>query len=153
MKRQTRLLVAAVLFAVPMLLAFSGFTEDDSRSKSFTVGKGGTLSVSVDGGDIRINVWDKNEVYVKADGIDEEDMDRLKMKQDGNDVRVEFRNRRSWGGWNSNHVRFEITVPSQYNADLHTSGRYYGSRNGQRKSLRIDFGRQCETRRRQRRQS
>jgi len=122
MKKQARMLVATILVAVPMLLAFGGFVEDDSRSKSFTVAKGGALSVSVDGGDIRISVWDKNEVYVKVDGIDEEDLDRLKMKQDGNDVRVEFRNRRSWGGWNSSHLRFEITVPSQYNADLHTSG-------------------------------
>ncbi len=122
MKRQARLLIAAVLVAVPMLLAFRGFVEDDSRSKTFGVGKGGTLSVSVDGGDIKISVWDKSEVLVKADGIDDEDLDRLKMKQSGNDVRVEYRNRRSWGGWNNSHVRFEITIPSQYNADLHTSG-------------------------------
>lgn len=115
-------MIATILVAVPMLLAFSGFVEDDSRSKSFTVGKGGTLEVSVDGGDIKINVWDKNEVFVKVDGINEEDLDRLKMNQSGNDVRVEFRNRKSWGGWNSGHLRFEITVPSQYNADLHTSG-------------------------------
>ena len=122
MKGQTRLLIATVLVAVPMLLAFSGFIEDDSRSKTFTVGKGGTLEVSVDGGDITISVWDKNEVFVKADGIDDEDLDRLKMKQSGNDVRVEFRNRRGWSGWNSSHLRIEITIPSQYNADLHTSG-------------------------------
>jgi DUF4097 and DUF4098 domain-containing protein YvlB len=122
MKKQARFLIAAILVAVPMLLAFRGYVEDDSRSKTFTVGKGGTLEVSVDGGDVKINVWDRNEVLVKVDGIDDEDLDRLKMKQSGNDVRVEFRNRRSWGGWNSNHLRFEITIPKQYNADLHTSG-------------------------------
>jgi len=122
MKTQTRLLIAAILVAVPMLLAFGGIIDDDSRSKTFTVGKGGTLEVSVDGGDIRISVWDKNEVLVRVDGIDEEDLDRLKMKQSGNDVRVEYRNRRSWGGWNSGHMRFEITVPANYNADLRTSG-------------------------------
>lgn len=122
MKKQARLLIATILVAIPMLLAFSGFVEDDSRSKTFTVAKGGMLEVSVDGGDIKISVWDRNEVFVKVDGIDDEDLDRLKMKQSGNDVRVEFRNRRGWSGWNSGHLRFEITVPSQYNADLHTSG-------------------------------
>ena len=122
MKNQTRILIAAILVAVPMLLAFGGYVDDDSRSKSFTVAKGGTLEVSVDGGDIRISVWDKNEVLVRVDGIDEEDLDRLKMKQSGNDVRVEFRNRRSWGWGGSGHLRFEITVPAQYNADLRTSG-------------------------------
>ena len=122
MNTQKRLFIAAILAAVPMLFAFGGYVDDDSRSKSFTVGKGGTLGVTVDGGDIKISVWDKNEVLVRVEGIDEDDLDRLKMKQNGNDVSVEFRSRRSWGNWSSGHMRFEITVPSQYNADLHTSG-------------------------------
>lgn len=118
MKRQTKALVAAILVAVPMFLAFGRFVEDDGRTKSFTVGKGGTLEVTVDGGDIRINVWEKNEVLVKAEGLDESDLKRLEMTQSGNDVRVELRNR--WGS--HSHSRFDITVPSQYNASLHTSG-------------------------------
>jgi DUF4097 and DUF4098 domain-containing protein YvlB len=122
MKTQTRLLIASVLLAVPLLFAFGRSIDGDSRTKSFNVGKGGTLEVVVDGGDIKINVWDKNEVYVKADGIDEDDLDRLKMSQSGNDVRVEFRNRNRWWGGSSSHMRFEITVPSEYNADLHTAG-------------------------------
>lgn len=114
-----RVIVAAILVAVPFFVAFSGFIEEDGRTKSFTVGKGGTLEVSVDGGDIRINVWDKNEVLVKAEGLDESDLKRLEMTQNGNDVRVELRSR--WGS-HSGHSRFDITVPSQYNASLHTSG-------------------------------
>ena len=114
-----RVFWAAILVAAPLLLAFGGFVEDDGRTKSFTVGKGGTLEVTVDGGDIRINVWDKNEVLVKAEGLDESDLKRLEMTQSGNDVRVELRSR--WGS-RSSHSRFDITVPSQYNATLHTSG-------------------------------
>lgn len=41
------------------------------------------------------------------------------MDQRGNTVRVEYRNRR---GWNRGHTRFEITVPTQFNTDLRTSG-------------------------------
>jgi len=122
MKKITRSFIATILVAFPVLLAFSGFMQDDSRSKTFNVGKGGTLEVSVDGGDITINVWDKNEVYVRAEGIEDEDLDHLKMRQSGNDVRVEFRNRSGWGGWGGGHLRFDITIPSQFNADLHTSG-------------------------------
>lgn len=118
MKRQTKILIAAILVAVPMLLAFGGFIDDEGRTKSFNVAKGGTLEVTVDGGDIRISVWEKNEVYVKAEGIYDEDLDHLKMTQSGNDVRVELRNR--WGS--HGHARFDITVPSQYNANLHTAG-------------------------------
>jgi hypothetical protein len=110
--------MTTILVALPLLFAFGGFIEDDGRTKSFNVGKGGTLEVKVDGGDIRVSVWDKNEVLVKAEGLDESDLEHLKMTQSGNDVFVELRNR--WGS--NNHARFDITVPTQYNAVLHTSG-------------------------------
>jgi DUF4097 and DUF4098 domain-containing protein YvlB len=118
MNNKIRVFAISALVALPSLLLFG----QDSRTKSFTVAKGGTLEVRVDGGDIRINVWEKNEVYVKAEGIDEDDLEDLKMKQSGNDVIVEFRNRGGWGGWSGGHQRFDITIPSQYNTDLHTSG-------------------------------
>ncbi|TSA21259.1 hypothetical protein D4R75_06300 [bacterium] len=122
MKTTMRVFSFTMLLALPLLLAFGRQAEQDSRSKSFAVAKGGTLEVRVDGGDIRISVWEKNEVLVKTEGIDEDELDQLKMKQSGNDVSVEFRNRRGWNNWSSGHLRFDITVPSQYNANLHTSG-------------------------------
>jgi hypothetical protein len=122
MKNLKRTLVLSILLVIPLVLAFARQAEGDERTKSFAVGKGGTLEVRVDGGDIKISVWEKNEVLVKAEGIDDDDLDHLKMKQSGNDVYVEFRNRSGWGNWVSEHMRFDITVPSQYNASLHTAG-------------------------------
>lgn len=90
------------------------------RSKSFTVSKGGTLEVSVGVGDIRITPWDKNEAYIQASGIDEDDLDQLKMSQSGNTVRVTFRPR--GGGWSNSDVEFEISIPKEFDTDLHTSG-------------------------------
>jgi hypothetical protein len=114
--------------AIAMLLAgslaaqkrSSGDREDRGvRSKSFTATKGGKLEVSVSVGDIRISPWEKNEVYISVDGIDEEDLDRLKMTQSGNSVRVTFRPK-----WNEDYhnVRFEVSVPSQFDIDMNTSG-------------------------------
>ncbi|MEK9138412.1 MAG: DUF4097 family beta strand repeat-containing protein [Bacteroidota bacterium] len=120
MKEQIRLFAAAVLVAAPTFLLSPSVGEQDSRSKSFTVSKGGNLEVTVDGGDIRINVWEKNEVLVQVEGIDEEDLDRLKMNQRGNTVRVEFRRHGGW--WSDGHMRFDVTVPSEFNAELRTSG-------------------------------
>lgn len=93
---------------------------DDSgvRSKSFTVNKGGSLEVTTSVGDIRVIPWDKNEVHVEVDGIDDEDLDRLKMTQNGNSVRVSFRPK--WGDYNDIH--FEVSVPSQFDVSLKTSG-------------------------------
>lgn len=122
MKNLLKGLVLVVLLLLPGMLASARQSDNEQRTKSFNVSKGGTLEVRVEGGDIKISVWEKNEVLVKAEGIDDDDLDRLKMKQSGNDVLVEFRNRGGWGGWGGNHLRFDITVPSQYNADLHTAG-------------------------------
>ncbi len=117
--KQHRFFSMVFLFALPILMAFTPLDDQSTRSKSFTVTKGGLIEVSVDGGDIRVSSWEKNEVFVRAEGIDEDNLDRLKMDQSGNTVRVEYRNRR---GWNSGHTRFEISVPTQFNTDLRTSG-------------------------------
>jgi DUF4097 and DUF4098 domain-containing protein YvlB len=92
--------------------------EEGKDSKSFTVTKGGQLEVSVSTGDIQLKTWDKDEVNVVVDGIDEEDMDNVKVTQSGNTVRVEYRPR-----WNSSSdVYFKISLPAQFDADVRTSG-------------------------------
>jgi DUF4097 and DUF4098 domain-containing protein YvlB len=93
--------------------------ESGVRSKSFTVSKGGMLEVSVGVGDIRITTWDKNEAYVRASGIDDDEIDRLKMTQSGNTIRVTFRPR---GGWSHGSAEFEINIPKEFDTDLRTSG-------------------------------
>ena len=112
-------LAVALLLVTSATAQKRNIEERGVRSKSFTVAKGGKLDVSVSVGDIRISPWDKNEVYVSVDGIDEEDLDRLKMSQSGNSVRVTFRPK-----WDEDYhnVRFEISVPSQFDIDMNTSG-------------------------------
>ncbi|MBI4428615.1 MAG: DUF4097 family beta strand repeat protein, partial [Ignavibacteriales bacterium] len=111
--------VTLLLLSVSVLPAQKRNVEERGvRSKSFTVSKGGTLEVNASVGDIRISPWDKGEVHVEVDGIDEEDLDRLRMTQTGNSVRVSFRPR--WGDYGD--VRFEINVPSQFDVELKTSG-------------------------------
>jgi hypothetical protein len=117
MKRQTILI--SILLAALSVVAVAQKDEKGVRSKAFSVTKGGQLEVSVRGGDIRVTPWEKNEVFVQADGIDPDDLDRLIMTQSGNTVRVEFKPRRS--RW-STSPRFEINTPSEFNVDLQTSG-------------------------------
>ena len=117
MKTYTRTLIAALAALLAATLALAG--EDGSRSKSFSVGKGGTIEVSTSRGDITISPWDKNEVSVVIEGLDDEDLDKVKMTQNGNIVRVSYRSRWDDG---SGHVRFAISVPSQFNLDMNTSG-------------------------------
>lgn len=118
--KKTMAIALCTLFAL-FMKSFAGplSVEEGKQSKTFTVTKGGTLEMSVNGGDIKLSTWDKDEVLVVADGIDEEDMDDLKMTQSGNTVRVDYRPR-----WNqsSGDVVFRINIPVQFDADVHTSG-------------------------------
>jgi len=90
----------------------------DYQSKSFTVQKGGLLTVDVKPGAVRIESWSKDEVFIEADGIDERHPDRLSMAQSGNNVTVKYYDRHS----RNNDIRFYIKVPSNFNADVQTSG-------------------------------
>jgi len=114
MKFKTILVAFVILIAQ---LAFSK-TELSFQTKSFEVNPGGTLEVSVSAGDIILGSWEKNEVHIKAEGIDPDELENLRMTQTGNTVRVEYDP--EWG--ESMRVRFTINVPSQFNSDFHTSG-------------------------------
>ncbi|HTR82663.1 MAG TPA: hypothetical protein VMM58_13620 [Bacteroidota bacterium] len=114
-----KLIVVFVLFASflsPSKLVSD--TNDGKQTKSFTVSKGGELDVVVNSGDIRLSTWNKDEVNVDVDGIDEEDMNYLKITQSGNTIHVEYRPRWNWSG----NVLFKISLPEQFDADVHTSG-------------------------------
>ena len=92
--------------------------EDGKQTKTFTVTKGGSLEVNINSGDIRLSTWDKDQVSVAVEGIDDEDMDYVKMTQSGNTIRIDYRPRWNWSG----DVIFKISLPSQFDADVRTSG-------------------------------
>jgi DUF4097 and DUF4098 domain-containing protein YvlB len=117
MKTNSRVFAFALIACLAAAVALA--RDEGARSKSFTVTKGGTIEVTTSVGDIHISTWEKNQVDVKVEGLDDEDLDKVKMRQDGNTVRVSYRSH--WGGWSS-HVSFDVTVPSQFNADISTSG-------------------------------
>ncbi len=110
-----------VIFFVLLSVVSAGrcFAEDRDdlvRTKSFTVSKGGTVDVTVNGGDIRIVTWEKNEVFIKARGTEENDLDRLDMELSGSTVIVNNRE-----GWGSSDLSFDISIPSSFNCELRTS--------------------------------
>lgn len=90
-----------------------------SRSEqTFNVGKNSALDISVSGCDIVIRSWEKNAIEVIVEGLDEEDMEYVKMKQNGDEVIVTYRPKWSTRGGG----RFEVSVPQQTKLDMNTSG-------------------------------
>ena len=87
------------------------------KEQSFTVGKGSSLDVSVTGCEIIIKTTEKNEINVVVEGLDEEDLQFIKMTQSGDEVRVTYRPK-----WGNGDGRFLISVPTQTKLELRTSG-------------------------------
>jgi hypothetical protein len=87
--------------------------SQDKITKSFNVKKGENLSVKVSG-DVRVQSWSKDEVYIEVVGLDKGDYEDLKMKQEGNTISVVLKNR--------DGASFSFKTPEQFNIDIKTSG-------------------------------
>jgi hypothetical protein len=95
------------------------------KEKSITANPGEKLYVEASGANIKVEGWDKNEVYVKIFG-NKRAAEKMEFKIDqlSEGVRVEAKRKSSWlfnwgGGYS---VRIEVMVPQQYNNFLETSG-------------------------------
>lgn len=110
-----------VCFSVMAVTAIAGRERD--LTKTFQVKTGGQLIIETDNvwADIEINVWNKSEVSIEVSGVPEDEAEDLEISQNGNTVEVAFYGGRK--GWKrSRHVHFLVTVPSEFDLDLSTSG-------------------------------
>ena len=126
------------LFIILFIVPFSvyGTTEGDIK-KTFNVGSGGQLRLESDIGSIDVRSHNRNTLDVEVlfeprrggsrrlkDFLDDFDVD---FQHRGKDVTIiaEYQKER-WKFWDSIgkyiRVRFVVTVPSQYNVNLKTSG-------------------------------
>jgi len=121
MKQMNRIILAALLMLV-MIPASDAAGQSTPTSKTFKVEKGGNLVVDVEnaGASVDVKVWSKLEVTVAAHGIRESDRKYLEITQTGNNVNVYFDPGN--GHDNRGRIRFTISVPSEFNLDIGTSG-------------------------------
>lgn len=129
------LLVAAIVAATAIPAAQARIER--VVEKTFQVQPTGTLHVDTQGGSIRVNpsgdsivkITAKQKIAADTDAEADEllkDLE-LSMEQDGSDVRVSSKYERNrngfrFGSWPPVQVDFEISVPSAFATDLHTSG-------------------------------
>jgi len=93
------------------------YGDDLDFRKVFSVSPGGTLYLSSEYGDLKVNTSNRNEVVIEVQGLEESNFKNLSITQEGNSIRVSYRNR---GGW-SDDIEFNITVPTAYSLDIKTS--------------------------------
>lgn len=91
-----------------VILISSAVSTALAAERTFKVSKGGTLQVSLSGGDISISTWDRNEVKVTY-----EDGEEFQIEQRGNIIDIEDEG--YFGGED-----LDISIPSQFNVHVQT---------------------------------
>lgn len=107
------------LVLIALAFVLNGFLNPmfaTDKEKSFNVTKGENFVVTLSNGNITINTWEKDQVYIKAKNIDDDDVQYLKFDQVGNKVIVEF------NGVDSDDFTLEVAVPFKFNLDLSSGG-------------------------------
>jgi len=138
MTRSARISRYAVVLTVALAFVTAGLAyagQDNTITKSFKVEPGGKLVLDTDIGSVEVRGAPAGAVDITVErevrnGHDDKVLGdfKLNFEQRGNDVYVtgEYEkhglSRLFDNIWNKLRVRFIITVPSAYNADLRTSG-------------------------------
>lgn len=98
------------------VILFVGFSTivsgQEKTTKSFGVKKGDNLSLKVNG-DVKVESWSKDEVYIEVSGVRRSNIELLKIKQNDNTILIDFV---------ANEATFLIKTPEQFNLDIKTSG-------------------------------
>jgi hypothetical protein len=97
----------------------------DTSEKSFPVGLNGVLYMETDGADIKIETWDKNEVYIYIEKRgDKERIENYRIAYSATPGRVEIygKSERHFWNWGNFSITFTIKVPKQFNPEIRTSG-------------------------------
>lgn len=91
---------------------------EQRRTKTFNVNKGGKLYVNVKPGSVKIHTWSKNEAVVKIRNLDDDELNNVEMNYSNNLLTVKYLPGWGWG----EDAEFLITIPSQFNVEVRTSG-------------------------------
>jgi DUF4097 and DUF4098 domain-containing protein YvlB len=113
MKRSAGILIVLSLAAAS--LATGASDGRGERTKSFSVGKGGTLEVTIRGGNVTINPWERDEVRIAVTDIDDDEDPGLSMSQSGTTVSVGNK-----GGY-SDDLTLTVNVPTRFDLRLQLS--------------------------------
>jgi DUF4097 and DUF4098 domain-containing protein YvlB len=110
--------LGVLLIALSCASAFNAVArsaDGGASTKTFPVGKGGTLNVSIRGGNIIINPWEKDEVTVRVRDASEDENTGLTMSQNGKTVSVQSADGSMEG------FTLEISVPTRFDLRLQSS--------------------------------
>ena len=91
--------------------------DNEGKSKSFKIAKGGTLIVEVQRGNIMVQTSDKDEIQLDAVGISSEGQENIEATVSGNKLTVRY----NQSEFDSDEGSFNFIVPTKLNFDLKTN--------------------------------
>ncbi len=117
------------ILSVLVLLFFSALkfvSADDLKTlkeETFSSSNGKELTVSMQSGDVKIISGVKQEVYVKILGNDNaKEYYEYTSKNDGGNISIEIKLKKSAGILNNIEIKAEIMLPSEFNINVTTAG-------------------------------
>jgi DUF4097 and DUF4098 domain-containing protein YvlB len=127
-KYKTKIRTFLMLFISGLLFLNISLFADDLRvirEKTFSVKQGETLSVDASGAHVKVESWNKDEVYVKILGNKRaEEKLEFNLEQSSHGVKVTAKKKGwsffNWGG--GIRLKIEVMMPANYNNDISTSG-------------------------------
>lgn len=115
MKSKTYL-VNLFVFIVFILSGCLIFANAADKEKTFNVSKGDRIEILSSYGNINVTVWNKDQAYLKAVNVDEDDLNDLTIEQTGRTIKLEFK------GKDSDEFYIELSIPTYLDVDLSTGG-------------------------------
>lgn len=109
----------ALAFAASSV-SFSAVADVEREfSETYDFNSNGVIRVENINGNIEIEGWDRNEIRLEYTAVadDQDDLDAVQVEVDASDSRfsvdVDFKQKKSWFGWNSSsgQVEFRLKVP------------------------------------------
>lgn len=118
---------ALLLIGTIAFLASTAYADDIRviREKTFSVKDWQNLYVDVSGAGVKIESWDKSEVYIKISGNERaEEKMKFDIHQDGDVVKVIIKKKSSFWNWFGGNIKLKVEafVPKKFNAHVETSG-------------------------------
>lgn len=114
--RSKNCLMNLMTLVVFIMYGFLVFTYAADKEKSFNVSKGDRVEIISTYGNINVTVWSKDQAYLKAVNVDENDLKNLTIEQTGKTIKLEFK------GKESDDFYIELSIPMYLDVDLSTGG-------------------------------
>lgn len=109
-------MINQVLFTALITTSISLSSVAIDKEATFLVSSGDKLEVSIRQGNINVKTWGKNEVYMLAKNIEDDEVSLLSIEQKSGKIEIDFM------GEESDDFELELSIPSTLNLELSTGG-------------------------------